>query len=177
VFASHTLMRPGELCALDWEDVDFENEVIHVTKRIYDGEYDLPKSNEERTIALVKPAREALYDLDEEGSLCGPVFRGKAGGRLDWNTHAGYWREVTREAGLNVSFYRATKHHGYEAMRARGLSKDARMAQTGWSEAAVDKLDRIYGAKKATRNAAHLAEVRGLYEDNVVPISAARGAA
>jgi integrase len=175
VFASHTLMRPGELCALDWEDVDFENEVVHVTKRIYDGEYDLPKSNEERTIALVKPAREALFSLiDEEQVLCGPVFRGKAGGRLDWNTHASYWRDVTREAGVDVSFYRATKHHGYEAMRQRGLSKEARMAQTGWSEAAVDKLDRVYGARKATRNAAHLAEVRGLYEDNVIPL---RGAA
>jgi hypothetical protein len=82
---------------------------------------------------------------------------------------------VTREAGVDVSFYRATKHHGYEAMRQRGLSKEARMAQTGWSEAACDKLDRVYGSTQATRRA--LAEVRGVYEDNVVPISAARGAA
>ena len=29
-------MRPGELCALTWEDVDFENKVINVRHSVFD---------------------------------------------------------------------------------------------------------------------------------------------
>jgi integrase len=50
-FAAYTIMRPGELFALDWEHVDLEAGVVHVVRRVYKGEYDLPKSNRVRTVA------------------------------------------------------------------------------------------------------------------------------
>ena len=44
-FAAYTIMRPGELFALDWEQVDLDAGLVHVERRLYEGEYDLPKSN------------------------------------------------------------------------------------------------------------------------------------
>jgi integrase len=56
-FAAFTLMRPGELIALDWEDIDLDAGRVRVERRLYRGRTDLPKSNKERTIALIPPAR------------------------------------------------------------------------------------------------------------------------
>jgi integrase len=59
-FGAFTLMRPGELFALDWEDIDQEagaNGRALVARRLYRGRSDLPKSNRERTIPLTPPAR------------------------------------------------------------------------------------------------------------------------
>jgi hypothetical protein len=44
-FAAFTLMRPGELFALDWEDIDLDAGRVYVNKRLYRGRTDLPKSN------------------------------------------------------------------------------------------------------------------------------------
>ena len=73
-FACYTIMRPGELCGLDWEQVDLEAGVARVVRRVYKGEYDLPKSNRVRTIALLPQACEALEALPERTGL---VFRSK----------------------------------------------------------------------------------------------------
>jgi integrase len=48
-------MRPGELFALDWENVDVaagENGLVRVMQRLYRGRHAFPKSNKERTITL-----------------------------------------------------------------------------------------------------------------------------
>jgi integrase len=58
-FAAFTIMRPGELFALDW-DLDVELEAgahgrARVQRRLYRGQTDLPKSNKPRTITLLPP--------------------------------------------------------------------------------------------------------------------------
>jgi integrase len=75
VFAAYSGMRPGELFALEWPDIDFGAMRIHVNRRVYKGRVGLPKSNKVRTIALTPPARAARQD----GQL---VFLAKRGGRL-----------------------------------------------------------------------------------------------
>jgi integrase len=67
-FGAFTLMRPSELVALDWEDIDLAAGArgrVRVKRRLYRGRTDLPKSNRERTITLVPPARDALDSLLE----------------------------------------------------------------------------------------------------------------
>jgi integrase len=67
-FGAFTLMRPSEVAALDWEDIDLgagANGRVRVKRRLYRGRTDLPKSNRERTITLVPPARAALDSLLE----------------------------------------------------------------------------------------------------------------
>lgn len=141
-FAAFTLMRPSELYALEWSDIDFARMRIQKTRRLFRGELDKPKTGE-KEIALTPPARDALLGLDRgDGGL---VFRAKRGGRLSAAGFSGYWSMVCARAGLDFDFYHATKHYGVWYMRSKlNLSKAAIAAQAGWSESAVDEMLRTY---------------------------------
>jgi integrase len=80
-FAAYSGMRPGELFALEWTDIDLLAMRIDVCRRVYRGALDVPKSNKPRRIALTPPARDALLGLPtrQQGGL---VFRSKLGRRL-----------------------------------------------------------------------------------------------
>ncbi|MDW3058688.1 tyrosine-type recombinase/integrase [Vibrio sp. 1978] len=57
----YTGLRSGELCALAWEDVDFENKTIHVRRSTYEKRgLKTTKTDEERYVDLMPPAIEAL---------------------------------------------------------------------------------------------------------------------
>lgn len=57
----YTGIRSGELCALAWEDVDFENRTIHVRRSTYDKRgLKTTKTDKERFVDLMPPAIEAL---------------------------------------------------------------------------------------------------------------------
>ncbi len=145
IFAAYSGMRPGELFALEWTDVDFESMRIHVNRRVYRGRVDLPKSNKIRTIALTPPARDALLGQPtrQDGEL---VFRAKRGGRLSQPTLSGYWGEVLARTGLDFDFYLATKHWCVHYMHAE-LSLPPRVIaeQMGWTLGGVLKLLAVYG--------------------------------
>jgi integrase len=143
-FAAYTGMRPGELFALDWSDVDLERDRVRVSRRLYRGRTDLPKSNRERQIALTPPAREALIELGVRDG--GPVFRGKGGHRLTQPTLTAYWQQVRARTGLEHDFYLATKHYCVWYLKVRlGLPDAVIAAQMGWAERSVAKLVETYG--------------------------------
>lgn len=55
-FAAHTITRPGELFAFDWDtDIDLLAGEVHVQRRRYRGRLDLPKSNEARMMRSPRP--------------------------------------------------------------------------------------------------------------------------
>ncbi|EPZ8239269.1 tyrosine-type recombinase/integrase [Vibrio fluvialis] len=57
----YTGIRSGELCALAWEDVDFENNTIHIRRSTYDRRgLKTTKTDKERFVDLMPPAVEAL---------------------------------------------------------------------------------------------------------------------
>ena len=59
--AVYTGLRTGELCALAWEDVDFDKKIIYVRRSITDKrQFKLPKTHEFRKVHLMPPAIEAL---------------------------------------------------------------------------------------------------------------------
>lgn len=63
--ALYTGMRRGEILALQWKDIDFENNVIHVTKAVY-NDNERPGIKEPKTeagirvVPLLKPLKEVL---------------------------------------------------------------------------------------------------------------------
>ncbi len=58
---AYTGLRSGELCALAWEDVDFENEAITIRRSTYDVRgLKTTKTDTERVVDLMPPALEAL---------------------------------------------------------------------------------------------------------------------
>lgn len=151
VFAAYSGMRPGELFALEWGDIDFDEMRVHVERRLYRGTVDLPKSNAPKTIALTPPARDAILGLPR--SLPGTpvyVFTAKRGGRLSQPLLSGYWAQVTARAGLDFDFYLATKHYCVHYLYVKlGLPERAIAAQMGWSTdetgRAIRKLLGVYG--------------------------------
>ena len=143
IFASLTGMRPGELYELRWADIDLAANRICVSRRLYRGAVDTPKSNRAKTIALPPPARDVLMRQPTRGEEL--VFLSKTGKRLQASTVCQYWALVKASAGLDFDFYLATKHYGVHLLYKLGVSKRAIAAQMGWSEDAVDGLLRTYG--------------------------------
>lgn len=149
-FGAFTLMRPSELIALDWQDVDLDagaNGRARVQRRFYRGRTDLPNSNKERTITLVPSARDALDSLLGLRGYYphGLVFRNKTGGQLTAPTLTAYWKEVRARSRIDRDFYTCTKHYGVWYMKVRlGLPDAAIAAQAGWSERSVTKMVETY---------------------------------
>ncbi|HFL1448471.1 TPA: DUF3596 domain-containing protein [Enterobacter kobei] len=67
IVSVHTGMRPGEVCALAWEDIDLKKGEIHVSRNLTNkGVFVPPKTDAGiRTITLLKPALEALKEQYE----------------------------------------------------------------------------------------------------------------
>jgi integrase len=82
--AAYTGMRPGELFALEWVDVEMHAMRIHVRRRLHKGRTNLPKSNKPRRIALTPPARDALLGqprdifsvVFSDHPICSAIARG-----------------------------------------------------------------------------------------------------
>ena len=53
-------MRPGEIIALKWSNVNFQTKQILVDSRIREGEVDLPKGGKIRQISMLPQAEDAL---------------------------------------------------------------------------------------------------------------------
>lgn len=57
-----TGMRPGELYALTWEDVDLENGTVTISKSVVKGKVDRPKNGRTRVVALTETMVTVLRD-------------------------------------------------------------------------------------------------------------------
>lgn len=144
VFASFTGMRPGELFALERDDVDFDAMRIHVSRRVYHGTLDLPKSNKPRKIDLTPLARDALLRLERYAAT---VFVGKLGQRLSEATLSNYWANVRarrlllrdeapvrprRVCGARAVAERDRPADGLVSRLGRGDVEDLRPWRVGW---------------------------------------------
>ncbi|MDL0069428.1 site-specific integrase [Enterobacter chengduensis] len=67
IVAVHTGMRPGEICALAWEDIDLRKGEIHVSRSLTNKRVFVPPKTDAgiRTITLLKPAHDALLEQFE----------------------------------------------------------------------------------------------------------------
>lgn len=160
-FAAYTGMRPGELYELRWTDIDLAANRITVSRRLYRGRVDTPKSGKPKTIALPPPARDVL--LRQPTRTEEHVFLSMRGRRLSASTVCMYWAIIRQAARLDPSydFYRCTKHLGVHRLYRLGLSRRAIAAQMGWSERSVDALLGVYGHTELVA----LAEVDALYQN------------
>jgi integrase len=142
LFAAYTLMRPSELYALEWSDIDFEWMRIRKERRFYRGTVEEPKTGP-KVIALTPPARDAIKGLPRNSKL---VFTSKKGKQLNPRALSVYWNIVLDSAGLRFRFYHATKHYGVHHMWTElGLSPRAIAAQAGWQLDNANRMLAVYG--------------------------------
>jgi integrase len=109
--AVHEAMRPGELDALRWTKVDFQNGTILVDEQwnAKTHTFTPPKHWHIRTIALTDPARERLLRLPRESEFCFTTLRGT---HYRPNSRAWHWNRVRAAAGIgNTRLYDATRHY------------------------------------------------------------------
>ncbi|HDY7534883.1 TPA: site-specific integrase [Vibrio vulnificus] len=106
----YTGLRSGELCALAWEDVDFENKTLHVRRSTYERRgLKTTKTDKERFVDLLPPALEALqaqrhltylYPAEEHDiELPGQIYR-KEKLRFVFNP-----KVVRAQKGSDYSYY------------------------------------------------------------------------
>lgn len=96
IVAARSGMRPGELFALRWRDVDFTSATINVRASVdVTGKEKPPKNGLERTIALTQAAADALDDLipGEPDAL---VFTLMHGAQFK-KTSMAYWFDKIRD--------------------------------------------------------------------------------
>ena len=111
--ACYSAMRPGELDALRWDDLDFtpRAETVRIerqwnakARKITD-----PKHGSKGTIAMVEPLRERLLDLPRETEW---VFTTLRGHHYVRSTRSHHWNRVRCSVGLGTTaLYEATRHY------------------------------------------------------------------
>lgn len=161
LFLAYTGLRPGEVFALEWGDVDFERMRVRIERRVYRGSIDLPKSNRPRLIVLTPPARDALLHLSRDGRL---VFTGKRGGALTQSLLTWYWQPVQARMARKVTPYELrhfAAHHLYVRMNLPARVVAAQLGHDG-----PKLVETLYGHGEVGA----LEEIDAAFADNVVPL-------
>lgn len=123
----YTGMRIGELFALTWGDVDFENEQIHVNKSVtMNGVIKQPKTKAGiRSIEMIALAKEALVaQFQITGNTeDGRVFKSPKGKNyLRADGFGRYWREALIKSGVEYRNPYQMRHTFISYMLMRGNS-------------------------------------------------------
>lgn len=154
---SFTGMRGGELIALKWENVDFENSVIKVCENRRDGRDKDPKNGETRYVPMAKAVIEALRNQQ--------LLTGLNNGYVFMNQYHRPYRnqdvlnramkEICVKAGLKVgtlhdlrrSLNTLMKQYGYQddfILQMIGNTKDVNKEHyTGKLDADLSKFDKF----------------------------------
>jgi integrase len=111
--ACYSAMRPGELDALRWEDLDFTPgaESIRIERQwnVKERRITPPKHGSRGTIAMVDPLRDYLLALPRESEWVVTTLRGH---HFVPSTRAFHWNRVRCSVGLGTTaIYEATRHY------------------------------------------------------------------
>lgn len=99
----YTGMRPGEAAALNWVDVDFKNNMIHIHAALESGSNRLkaPKTAAGlRDIPIHSDLRWRL--LEAKGRPFDPVFKTQSGGRQNSGSISRLWKAFLREMDIRM---------------------------------------------------------------------------
>jgi integrase len=120
VFCAYSGIRPGEMYALEWNDI--QNETIRIDRaaRSSTRTIDLPKHHARRTIVLTDPAREALDRLPLlHDRLVFPTPTGKQCWSPRWH---GLWNPVRNAAGRPGMAWHELRHFAATWLLELGLT-------------------------------------------------------
>jgi integrase len=127
--AAYTGLRRGELVALRWRDLLFEQESIRVRASYSYGALTTPKSGKVRTVPMVPAVAEALARLvvRENDDL---VFPGLAGEYLDGSALRRRYKAALKRAGLRELRFHDLRHvFGSLAINALSISRSSKFSR------------------------------------------------
>jgi integrase len=131
LFTAYSGMRVGEVFALQWSDLDFKANRIHIRRRLYRGELDLPKSNKAREVVLLPEARDALLALDRSTEW---VFLGKRGDRMSQSKLTYYWQKIEAAFGRPVQPHELKHFCGHHLYVTMGMPDRVVAVQLGHND-------------------------------------------
>ncbi len=106
----YTGMRPGEAAALNWADVDFDHNEIHVHTALESGSTRLKGPKTKAGLRDI-PIHAALFPrlLEARGEPFAPVFPTRSGGRQNSGSMARLWKACKRamDIELGAKVYRS----------------------------------------------------------------------
>jgi integrase len=111
--AAFTGLRPGELLALRWRDVDCAGSVIRVRASYSASALTTPKSGKVRAVPLAPDVAFALAQLGRRDILCGDddlVFVGVSGSYVDGSALRRRYKDALRAAGLRALRFHDLRH-------------------------------------------------------------------
>lgn len=127
ILACTTGMRQGELLGLQWKDIDFQAGTLRVSRSVYDGEINPPKTRAgNRTIRLSKLAIVALrrHRLETgKQRISEWVFPNARGGAIGHaNLHNRSWKPLLKRAGLPHSIrFHDLRHTCISLLLSKGI--------------------------------------------------------
>lgn len=152
-----TAMRPGELDALSWRQVDFEAEVIEVDVQwnVKTASFTEPKYGP-YTIALVDHAKRRLLRIPRDADHVFATLRGTHYTPSSRNHH---WNRVRAAAGLgDLTLYLATRHYfGYYALNVLDLEPSVIAVQLGHRDGGR-LVEELYGHRDKRKSLAKIRE-------------------
>ena len=113
--ALYTGMRRGELLALKWKDIDFKNNLISVTKSVYNVNnvpYIKPPKTENSLGTI--PILDALLPELKKRKGKGLVFPNADGGLMSESNFKHYWYLYLKESGVTATPHQC--RHAYATM-------------------------------------------------------------
>lgn len=114
-----TGLRLGELFALEWGDLDFHRNKLHVRRAVSDGQITLPKSGKRRTVDLSPHLAETLQGhRHARGAL---VFCSADGERMNRDHIKHPWSRITRASGLRLLRHHDMRHSFASQLVAKGV--------------------------------------------------------
>ena len=156
----YTGMRTGELWALQWRDIDREDEVIRIRRSVSRGQLtDSTKSNRNRVVPLFGPVASAIdrhRERMEVGQLpAGLVFPSNAGTPRRPGSLRKAFRAIERELELDRSLSaQLIRKSVVTVLRDQGVPTMATKALVGHSDEAIQ--EHYYSANDDTRELARV---------------------
>lgn len=122
LMALRTGMRLGELCGLQWQDIDLERKMLTVQHSLVRGVLGSPKSHKIRHIPLTDDLCRTLYERRHERGF---VFR-RPDGRpiIDWVAEVGI-RRACKKAGIREVGWHTLRHTFASQLVSEGVPLNA----------------------------------------------------
>ncbi|PYX98851.1 MAG: hypothetical protein DMG63_10730 [Acidobacteria bacterium] len=146
LFLAATGLRIGEALAL--KGTDFKNNVLHVTRRIYDGDVEPVKSKRSERKLPIDPLLMARMEKLGKGEW---VFRSKTGTPLNQgNALKRHVRPAAEKLGISLGGWHDFRHTLSTKLRRSGGSSESRIRYSGPQERSTSRWMSTTGRRSKT---------------------------
>ena len=171
IVAFGTGMRTGELMALKWEDIDFDNNLIYVRRSIRDGIIkETTKTNEHREITLLDIVKKELLKNKQNS---GWIFKNQYGDYFGWSGSIikNHFKPLLKKINVKYKGLYTTRHTFATLMIREGADIKWVQSMLGHSTAkmTLDKYAKfIKVTEKTLVTANNILDVKGTHKAHLI---------